>query len=100
LPRSTAPPLAREILEYFVRHPGGAETLEGLARWRLSQITVEHAIEEIGRALAWLSARGLLRPRPLEGAPDLYVLDEEDAGQAQRWLRRRRPRNRARRRAH
>lgn len=36
--------LALEILQYYLRHPEAADTLEGVARWRLLEQRIHHTV--------------------------------------------------------
>jgi hypothetical protein len=56
----TAPKQAKEVLSYFLRNPQAADTLEGVARWRLLDEPVHRSVEEINQALEWLVAQGFL----------------------------------------
>jgi hypothetical protein len=58
--RRVEPELAREILNYFLRHPQAADDLEGLARWRLMREKVRRTIEQTDEAIRWLVAKGFL----------------------------------------
>jgi hypothetical protein len=65
------PKPAREILEYFLRNPNAADSLEGIARWRLLEQVIHRTIVETEGALKWLVEEGYLiaveqrRSRPL-----------------------------------
>jgi hypothetical protein len=50
----------KEILRYFLRNPRGADTLEGIARWRLLEERLYSSIEETDRALNSLVSQGFL----------------------------------------
>lgn len=52
--------VARDIMRYLVEHRESADTLEGIARWRLAQQTVERAVDETAAALRMLTERGLV----------------------------------------
>jgi hypothetical protein len=62
---------AREILSYFLRNPAAADSLEGIARWRLLEQAIHRTIVETEDALNWLVEQGYLievthqRSRPL-----------------------------------
>jgi len=82
----TAPVRTGEILDYFLRHPLAADTLEGVARWRLLEESVYRCVEEIREALGWLVARGfLLQDRGASLRP-LFRLNRERAPDAARIL--------------
>jgi hypothetical protein len=52
--------MAREILRYFVRNPHAADSLEGVARWRLMDEVIRRKLDETEAALEWLTAQGYL----------------------------------------
>ena len=54
------PKPARQILGYFRVNPNAADTLEGVARWRLLEERVHQNVEATNDALAWLVAHGFL----------------------------------------
>jgi hypothetical protein len=51
---------AREILSYFLRNPAAADSLEGIARWRLLEQAIQRTIVETEEALRWLVGEGFL----------------------------------------
>jgi hypothetical protein len=60
MPYQTAEEIARDVLSYFLRNPAAADDLEGVARWRLLQQSIERSVEETSLALEWLAERGYL----------------------------------------
>lgn len=54
------PRWVEETLEYFLRNPQAADSLEGLARWRLLTESVHRSVEQVDQALQWLVVRGFL----------------------------------------
>jgi hypothetical protein len=77
---------AREILDHLRRHPGAADSLEGLARWRLVEATVWRTLDETERALHWLVARGWVREIARPHAAALFTLDEAHRDDVARFL--------------
>jgi hypothetical protein len=53
-------PAAKQILAYFLRNPAAADSLEGIARWRLLEEAIHRNVFETEEALAWLVAQGYL----------------------------------------
>jgi hypothetical protein len=78
--------VAREVLRYFLRNPEAADTLEGVARWRLTDEQVRRSVEEIDEALGWLVKQGFLLEEPMIGSAPLFCLNEEKAVEAGRFL--------------
>jgi len=52
--------VARDILRYFLRNPEAADTVEGVARWRLVDEQIYRSLGRVNRAMAWLVSQGLL----------------------------------------
>lgn len=64
MPYQTAEEIARDVLSYFLHHPEAADDLEGIARWRLLQQSIERSVEETNLALEWLAEKGYLVKTP------------------------------------
>lgn len=73
LQRMPAP--IRQILSYFVRNPGAADSLEGIARWRLLEESIHRSVEETERALRWLTKEGYLVTIARSGTNRLFQLN-------------------------
>ena len=89
---------ARDILKHYLENPHTADTLEGIATWRLLEDIVRARVREIDDALEWLVSQGFLKRSPGRGAaPPLYTLNDERRAEGQRLVapaRRRKPRGR------
>ncbi len=89
LPHRISPPtshLAKEILSYFLRNPQAADSLEGVARWRLLEERVHRQIQETGLALEWLVQNGLLVKTDSAWTEAVYRLNEEKRAEAEQLL--------------
>jgi len=84
--RETEPERAREVLNYFLRHPQAADTLEGIARWRLMQEALQRGVEETSRALEWLVSKGFLREVSKPYSSPIYSLNHEETAKAEEFL--------------
>jgi len=84
--RPDEPEAAAGILRYFIEHPEAADTLEGLAHWRLIERGAHWTIEHFAEALAWLVARGYLKQMSKPYADRIYSLSEENLEQAEKYL--------------
>jgi len=73
---------AKEILSYFMRNPRAADTLEGIARWRLLDEVVHRKVEETRRALSWLVKRGFVIESSSPGAAQIFRLNPEKIAEA------------------
>lgn len=80
------PKRAKEVLSHFLRHPRAADTLEGVARWRLLRETVHRGVEETAEALEWLVAEGFLEETPTSYSKTIYSLNTESIDKAERFL--------------
>jgi len=78
--------LARYILGYFLRNPQSADSLEGVARWRLLDETIHHALTETRGALERLVAEGYLLQVSVPGSDRIYVLNAEKRGEAEKFM--------------
>jgi hypothetical protein len=80
--------VAREILRYFLRNPGAADNLIGIARWRLMQESVRHSVEKTGEALKWLITEGYIREEQHLASGRIFHLNTELRDEAEAFLRR------------
>jgi hypothetical protein len=69
------PKRAKEILSYFMRNPSAADSLEGVARWRLLEEKIHQGTEETRRALKWLVSHGFLVEERRKGAQPIFSLN-------------------------
>ena len=76
-----------EVLAYFLQHPAAADSLEGIARWRVQQESVPRIVEQVDQALAWLVKEQLLLREDRLGGASTFRLDPARAGAARRLLR-------------
>lgn len=87
-PHTEAPPTGTtDILRYFLRHPEAADSLYGVARWRLLEEAVQRSVETTERALRWLVDHGFLLERPSHVAEPTFQLNPEKSAEAERFLR-------------
>jgi hypothetical protein len=56
----TTEDVAKEILGYFLHHPGAADSVEGIAQWRLQAERIERTVRETQDAVRWLVDNGYL----------------------------------------
>jgi hypothetical protein len=78
--------MASEILNYFVRHPEAADSLEGLTRWRLMNEVVRRKLDETEAALEWLVAQGYLMSSVSPGGAATFRLNPERIDDARQFL--------------
>ena len=79
-------PVAREILSYFVRNPRAADSLEGIARWRLLNETVYRKVDETRIALARLVESGFLTQTSQAGIDPIFMLNPDKRDEAEQLL--------------
>ena len=89
MPRKISAPteeLAREILGYFLRNPHAADSLKGVARWRLLEERVHRQIEDADQALGWLVTNGYLMIISPTWTEAVYQLNQRNRPEAERFL--------------
>jgi hypothetical protein len=77
---------AKQIISYFLRNPRAADTLEGIARWRLLEEHIHQSVRLTQRALQTLVAMGLVVARHTESSGTIYYLDKSKCEEAERFL--------------
>lgn len=80
------PEMAKEVLRYFVHNPHAADSLEGVARWRLLEEVVQRHVEGTHQALSWLVVQGFLREVSTPGRGAIFSLNPERRAEAERFL--------------
>jgi hypothetical protein len=78
--------ITREVLTYFVRNPLAADSLEGVARWRLMDEVIRRRLGETEAALDWLVAQGYLISSVVPGGAVTFRLNGERLADAQEFL--------------
>ena len=58
--RTDIPPSVREVLAYFLNHPGAAGSVRDLAESRIQLEIAFHSLTQVSEAVAWLLAHELL----------------------------------------
>jgi len=66
------------ILDYLKRNPGAGDTLEGIARWWLSQARIEVSVEQVRKALEELIDRGIIKTELLKDGSILFKACERN----------------------
>jgi hypothetical protein len=78
----------KDILRYFLRNPAGADTLEGIARWRLFDENLYRSIEETNRAVNSLVSHGfLIKDTSFQFTKGVFRLDLKKREQAEQYLK-------------
>ena len=80
------PAIARQILSYFLRNPQAADSLEGIARWRLLEEQIHRSLLQTDAAVAWLVSQGYLQEIQPGSAVRLYRLDSKRQADAVQFL--------------
>src|SRR5213592_1191476 len=78
--------LARDILEYFLRNPLSADSLEGVAYWRLLDQTIHRTLAETKAALEWLVSKGFLQEISGPGSDHTYELNPQKRVAAEQFI--------------
>ena len=98
LARQIQPPeKAREVLNYFFHNPRAADTLEGVARWRLLEETVRRGIDDTKQALDWLVTEGYLNRVSTPYTEPIYQLNQDERARAKEFLNKRKAAQKRRR---
>jgi N-acetylglucosamine kinase-like BadF-type ATPase len=84
---SPSPQLVKDILNYFLRNPKSADSLEGVTRWRLLEERVQRELEETDDALHWLVRRGFVTKLSPAWSEAVYRLNERNRAKAERFLK-------------
>jgi hypothetical protein len=67
--------IAKDILNYLLHHPAGADTFDGIARWRVLEEIARRSVASTEDAMQWLIAKGFLCEEKIAGGRTLYRLD-------------------------
>jgi len=78
--------VVREVMHYFLQHPTAADTLEGIARWRLLERRARDVVTETDAAVAVLVEQNILEEICAHGLPPLYRLNPEKIEDARRLM--------------
>jgi DNA-binding NtrC family response regulator len=79
--------VARQILSYFLRNPRAADSLEGIARWRLLDEMVHRSLEETEEALSWLVAKGYLEEISTLSSSKVFRLNSDKYDEVVRFVK-------------
>jgi len=64
--------IAGEITRYLVAHPDAADTFDGIARWWITRIRLEEAMQQVRQALDGLVKEGRVVVEKLPDGSSLY----------------------------
>jgi len=78
--------MVEEILTYFVRNPLAADSLEGIARWRLMDEVIRRNLNRTEASLRWLVAQGYLTSSVAPGGAATFSLNHDRLDEAKRFL--------------
>lgn len=78
--------LVEDVLRYFTRNPNAADTVEGLARWRLVDEVIHSNLEHVAKAVAWLVSQRMLVEESTSPLTKVVRLNEQELGQIKRFL--------------
>lgn len=74
------------MLRYFLRNPQAADTVEGIARWRLLNERIYTKVAETRCALRWLFERGFIIETSRLGVEPVFSLNPESTAKAEQFL--------------
>jgi hypothetical protein len=78
--------VAKQILRYFYRNPKAADTVEGVARWRLLEEMIQSNLETVMKAMAWLVSQGLLVKESRPASAPLFRLNTAESKKIEKLL--------------
>jgi hypothetical protein len=76
----------KQILSYFVSNPSVADSLEGIARWRLLEEAIHRNVAETEEALRWLVKEGYLIETTHSHSGRLFQFNTEKQSDAESLL--------------
>jgi hypothetical protein len=76
----------KQILSYFVRNPSVADSLEGIAHWRLLEEAIHRNVAETEEALHWLVKEGYLIETSHSHSGRLFQFNPQKLSDAERLL--------------
>jgi hypothetical protein len=79
--------LLRDVLGYFLHNPQSADSLEGVAHWRLLDETIHHTLTETKAALERLVAEGYVKEISAAGSDHIYSLNSEKRKEAEQFIK-------------
>ncbi len=78
--------VAKQVMSYFLKHPNAADSLEGVARWRLLQERIDRTVAETHVAIQWLVDRDFLEEIRSRSSETVFVLNRAHLSQAQEFV--------------
>jgi hypothetical protein len=78
--------IVKEVLSYFLRNVEAADSLEGIARWRLLDEVVRRRVDETYRALTWLVEHEYVRETMAAGTESIFSLNLHRLVEAKAFL--------------
>jgi hypothetical protein len=85
--RDANTPVAREILEHFLRNPEAADSLLEIARWRLMQENVQRTVNATQTAVNLLVAEGYLQQETRLGSGQIFQLNPNRRSAAESFVK-------------
>lgn len=76
----------KDILSYFLRNPGAADDLEGIARWRIAHELMRRRVEETHLALEALVKKDFLIQNEPPGGRRVFSLNPARSDEAKKYL--------------
>ena len=86
--------VVRDVLRYFTRNPQAADTVEGVARWRLVDEVIHSNLEQVARAVAWLVSQDLLVQETTSPSTVVVRLNRQQLARIELFLEQARPKKR------
>ena len=81
-----AMPLTRDLLHYWIQHPGAQGTVESIVEWWLLEHRIQRAVLEVKFVLAELVKENFVLERRQADGRDRYELNREREKEIRAWL--------------
>jgi len=78
--------VVKEVLDYFLRNPKAADSLEGITRWRLLDEAIRRKVTETQQALDWLVRRKFLKKTTVPGKEPVFSLNRDKLAEAEAFV--------------
>jgi hypothetical protein len=80
--------VARDILRFYLRNPQAADSVEGLARWRLLDEKIYSTLDKVTRAVSWLVSQELLVKEPTSPFTSVFRFNESERQKSESFVQR------------
>lgn len=83
--------IARDILNYLLKHPAAADTFDGIAHWRILEEIARRSLASTDDAMQWLIAKDFLVEEKIPGGQSIYQLNPRKRNEAEALVKENEP---------